>query len=54
MTNPSVPDISAHPLECTLRGPEIARAVIQNNQLLCHRVPLVDGTPATRGSGSTA
>jgi len=48
-------DRGAHPFQGALGRPEVARAVVEDNQgLLGHKVPLVDGTPVTRGSGSTA
>ena len=48
-------DVGTDPLQRALRRPQVARAVVQyNDGLRCHRLPLVDGTPVTRGSGSTA
>ena len=48
-------DLGADPLQRPLRRPQVAGAVVENNDgLRCHRVPLVDGTPVTRGSNSTA
>ena len=44
-----------HPLERALRRAEVTRTVVQDHhRWFCHRTPLVDGTPTTRGSGSTA
>ena len=48
-------DVGAHPLKRPLRRPQVAGSVVENNDgFRCHRVPLVDGTPVTLGSNSTA
>ena len=48
-------DVGADPLKCPLRRPQVAGPVVQDNDgLRCHSVPLVDGTPVTLGSSSTA
>src|SRR5690606_29906929 len=52
-------DVGADPLQRPLRRPQVPRAVVQDGDRLPlgtrgHRAPLVDGTPLTRGSGSTA
>ncbi len=47
--------VAPDPLQRTLSRPQVARTVVEDNHgLTGHRVPLVDGTPVTRGSGSTA
>src|SRR5262249_32502893 len=47
-------DVGADPLQRPLRRPQVAGAVVEYDDFLCHSVPLVDGTPLTRGSCSTA
>ncbi len=48
-------DVGTHPLQRALRRPQIPGAVVEyDDGLRCHRLPLVDGTPVTRGSNSTA
>ena len=49
-------DVGAHALQRADRGTDVAEAVVQDDDLLrrAHSAPLVDGTPCTRGSGSTA
>ena len=47
-------DVGADALQRSLSRPQIARAVVEDDDFLCHSVPLVDGTPVTRGSYSTA
>ena len=49
-------EASASPLRelGALRRPQVARSVVQDDEFGCHSVPLVDGTPVTRGSYSTA
>ena len=48
-------DVGADPFQRPLRRTQVARAVVEDDHdFRCHSVPLVDGTPVTRGSGSTA
>ena len=48
-------DLGAHPLKRPLCRPQIAGTVVEHDDgFRCHRVPLVDGTPVTLGSNSTA
>ena len=48
-------DVGPDPLQRALRRAQIARPVVQDNDAISlSQVPLVDGTPVTRGSGSTA
>ncbi len=48
-------DVGADPLQRPLCRSQVAGTVVEDNDgFPCHRVPLVDGTPVTRGSNSTA
>src|SRR5215207_4178017 len=47
-------DVSADALQRPLRRSQVSGAVVEDDDFGCHSVPLVDGTPLTRGSYSTA
>src|SRR6202040_685910 len=47
-------DVGADALQRPLCRSQVAGAVVEDNDFGCHSVPLVDGTPVTRGSYSTA